>query len=147
LALLVACGDDPARVRLAPVSPCGQVANETALRVVAYTAGGEQRRTVPPYDIDAFPADTEQLAVEVIGDQGRIVAIGKTAPLPFASLPDGADIPIVMAPPDGFCPVGPMTEPRASPAVARAGDLVLVVGGTGVSGEPLATAEVYDRAT
>jgi hypothetical protein len=144
---LPACGDPAARVQLAPVSPCGQVTNETALRIVAYTAGGEQRRTVPPTQIDAFPADTEQLGAEVIGDNGRIVAAGKTAPLAFDGLPDGTSIPIVMAPLEGSCPVGPLTEPRAAPAVARAGELVLVVGGIGPGGERLSTAEVYDPTT
>ncbi len=147
LVLLLACGDPAARVQLAPVSPCGQVTDETALRVVAYTAGGELRRTVPPSQIDAFPADTEQLGVEVIGDAGKLVAVGKTAPLVFDALPDGTDIPIVMAPLEGTCPVGPMTEPRSSPTAARAGDLVLLVGGTGAVGEQLATAEVYDPST
>jgi hypothetical protein len=147
IALLVACGDDAARVRLVPISPCGQVTNETALRVVGYTAEREQRRTVPPNDIDSFPADTEQLGVEVIGDNGKLVAVGKTAPLAFNALDDATEIPIVMAPLDGVCPVGSMTEPRHAPVVARAGDGVLVVGGTGVAGEQLATAELYDRAT
>jgi hypothetical protein len=151
LLLLVACGDDPAHVRLAPISPCGQVEGETALRVVAFTGEGEIRRTVPLGDgmqsIDSFPADTEQLGVEVIGDSGRVVAVGKTAPLPFNALADATEIPIVMAPLDGFCAVGPMTEPRHAPAVARAGDGVLLAGGTGAAGEQLSTAELYDRAT
>ena len=121
--------------------------SKTALRVIAYTPGGEIRRSVPPSDIDAFPADTEQLGVEVVGDSGALVAIGKTAPLAFADLEDGTAIPIVMAPPDGFCPVGPMTEPRRAPLVARAGTGVLVVGGTGSAGEPLASAEYYDPTT
>jgi len=144
---VAACSDPAARVQLAPLSPCGQVTNETALRVVAFTATGEQRRTVPPTQIDAFPADTEQLGVEVIGDSGRVVAAGKTAPLAFNDLENGTDIPIVMAPVDGACPVGPMTEPRSAPVAARAGKLVLIVGGTGAAGEQLATAEVYDPAT
>lgn len=147
IVLLAACGDPAARVQLAPVSPCGQVTNETALRVVGYTAGGELRRSVPPDQIDAFPADTEQLGVEVIGASGRIVAAGKTGPLVFDTLEHGTQIPIVMAPLDGVCPVGPLTEPRQSPLVARAGDLVLVVGGTGPGGEQLASAEIYDPAT
>jgi hypothetical protein len=147
LTLLVACGEDRARVRVVPISPCGQVTNETALRVVGYTAEREQRRTVPPDDIDSFPADTEQLGVELIGDSGKLVAVGKTAPLELNALANATEIPIVMAPLDGMCPVGPMTEPRHSPLVARAGDGVLVVGGTGAAGEPLATAELYDRAT
>lgn len=147
LVLLLGCSDPAARVQLAPVSPCGQVEDETALRVVAYTAGGEVRRTVPPSQIDAFPADTEQLGVEVIGDNGRLVAVGKTAPLAYGGLDDGAQIPIAMAPLDGFCAVGPMTEPRRAPVMARAGDLVLIVGGTGAGGEQLASAEIYDPAT
>lgn len=121
--------------------------SKTALRVIAYTAGGEIRRSVPPNDIDAFPADTEQLGVEVIGDSGGLVAIGKTAPLAFDDLADATPIPIVMAPPGGFCPVGPMIEPRIAPLVARAGDGVLIAGGTAPSGERLSTAEYYDPAT
>jgi hypothetical protein len=145
-----ACGDQPARVRLAPVAlpgGCGKPASSSALRVIAYTAGGELRRTVPPADIDAFPADTEQLGVEVIGNGGVRVAIGKTAPLVFDELPDGTEIPIVMAPPDGYCPVGDLGEPRVAPLVARAGPGVLVVGGLGPGGERLATAEYYDPTT
>ncbi len=151
LVVLVACDGDPAHVRLVPISPCGQVEGETALRVVAFTSEREIRRSVPLGDgmqsIDSFPADTEQLGVEVIGASGRVVAVGKTAPLAFNALDDATQIPIVMAPLDGFCSVGPMTEPRHAPAVARAGDGVLVVGGTGAAGEPLSTAELYDRAT
>jgi hypothetical protein len=147
LTLLVACGDAAPRVQLEPVNPCGAVTNETALRVIAYTATGELRRSVPPEEIDAFPADTEQLGVEVVGDSGALVAIGKTAPLAFNDLADGATIPIVMAPPGGFCPVGPMTEPRNAPLVARAGAGVLVLGGVGTNGEPLSTAEYYDATT
>lgn len=146
VALLVACGDPAPRVRLEPVNPCGMATTKTALRVIAYTAGGELRRSVPPNDIDAFPADTEQLGVEVVGDSGALVAIGKTSPLAFDALPDGATIPIVMAPPNGFCAVGPMTEVRRAPLVARAGQGVLVAGGTGAGGEPLSSAEYYDPA-
>ncbi|HEY5926823.1 MAG TPA: hypothetical protein VIV11_34285 [Kofleriaceae bacterium] len=146
--LVVGCGEPAARVQLVPVNPCGgTAATQTALRVIGYTAGGELRRSVPPNEIDAFPADTEQLGVEVVGAGGGLVAIGKTAPLAFNALADQAEIPIVMAPPDGFCPVGPMMEPRTSPLVARAGDGVLIAGGLGPSGERLSTAEYYDPAT
>ncbi len=150
LPLLACCGDEPARLQLAPLSPCGQVLNETALRVVAYTAGGEQRRSVPPgapTEIGDFPEDTVQLGVEVIGDGGRLVAVGKTAPLDLGAIPDGSALPIVMAPLAGFCAVGPMTEPRRAPVVARAGGGVLVVGGISTTGDPLGTAELYDPAT
>ncbi|HEX5059858.1 MAG TPA: hypothetical protein VFV99_10890, partial [Kofleriaceae bacterium] len=144
--VLAACGDPAAHVQLTPVNPCGMV-TETALRVIGYTAGGELRRTVPPNEIDAFPADTEQLGVEVVGAGGGLIAIGKTAPLAFDALTDGSDIPIVMAPPSGFCPVGPMTEPRTAPLVARAGQGVLIVGGLAPNGDRLSTAEYYDPAT
>lgn len=144
--LIGACGDPPAHVQLVPLNPCGTMP-KTGLRVIAYSAGGELRRSVPPEEIDAFPADTEQLGVEVVGAGGGLVAIGKTAPLAFDALEDGTQIPIVMAPPAGFCPVGPMTEPRVAPLVARAGPGVLIAGGLGPSGERLSTAEYYDPAT
>lgn len=153
VALLVAggaCGDPAAHVHLAPVDPCGPAPSKTALRVIAYTQAGELRRSVPLdgiSDIDAFPADTEQLGVEVVGAGGGLSAIGKTAPLPYSSLADGTAIPIVMAPVDGMCPVGAMTEARVAPLVARAGQGVLVAGGVGLSGERLSTAEYYDPAT
>lgn len=148
LAIVSACGDPAEHVQLVPVAlpnRCGVSTAKTALRVIAYTPGGEIRRTVPPNDIDAFPADTEQLGVEVIGGTGSLVAIGKTSPLAFAELTD--DIPIVMLPPNGFCATSPMTEPRSTPLVARAGNGVLVAGGTGASGEQLSTAEYYDMTT
>ena len=142
------CGDPAAHVQLVPVAlpnNCGVSTAKTALRVIAYTPGGEIRRTVPPTDIDAFPADTEQLGVEVIGGTGSLVAIGKTVPLAFGDLE--SDIPIVMLPPNGFCATSPMTEPRIAPLVARAGNGVLVAGGTGGAGERLSTAEFYDMTT
>lgn len=148
VAAAIGCGEDAARVQLVPVAlpnGCGVSTAKTAMRVIAYTPGGELRRTVPPMEIDTFPADTEQLGVEVIGGTGSLVAIGKTAPLAFGDLE--TDIPIVMLPPNGFCATSPMTESRRSPLVARAGEGVLVAGGTGVNGERLATAEYYDMTT
>lgn len=145
---LFGCGDPAAHVQLVPVAlpnGCGVSTAKTALRVIAYTPGGEIRRTVPPTDIDAFPADTEQLGVEVIGGTGSLVAIGKTAPLAFGELE--TDIPIVMLPPNGFCATSPMNEPRIAPLVARAGNGVLVAGGTGMTGEQLSSAEYYDMTT
>ena len=150
-----ACSDAPARVRLAPVRPvadsvCGdRRPDPTELVVIAYAPGGEVLRTVP---VDAavavadFPEDTEQLGVEArIG--GAPVAIGKTAPLAFDALADGATIPIFMAPPDGFCPLAPMRAARRAPLVARASDGVLIVGGVDAAGTPLTTAERYDPTT
>lgn len=144
LVCLVACGDSPAHVQLAPVNPCGPAKSPTALRVIAYTGGGELRRAVPPTEIDAFPADTEQLGVEVLGQAGGVIATGKTAPLDFANLPDGDAIPIMMLPPGGFCAtVQTPHAARTAPVIARAGNGVLILGGTD-NGQPLATAEYYD---
>ncbi|MBV8758760.1 MAG: hypothetical protein JO257_15845 [Deltaproteobacteria bacterium] len=147
LVCLAACGDSPAHVQLAPVNPCGPAHSPTGLRVIAYTGGGELRRAVPPTEIDAFPGDTEQLGVEVLGQAGAVIATGKTAPLDFANLPNGDAIPIMMIPPGGFCatPEAPHAA-RTGPAIARAGNGVLILGGLDGSGAPLATAEYYDAA-
>jgi hypothetical protein len=143
---LVACGDPAAHVQLVPIdlgTACGKppVAMVTAVRVIAYTSTGELRRT--DASIGDFPADTEQLGVEVVGGVGgQVLATGKTAPLAYGDLADKTAIPIAMIPPDGFCPVHAMTEARAHPLVARAGAGVLVVGGS-----PDASAEYYDPET
>jgi hypothetical protein len=155
--ICAACSDDPARVRLVPVrpvetGPCGTGAERprpTELVVIAYARSREVLRTVPVDEaiaIDEFPGDTEQIGVEARRG-GEPIAIGKTAPLAFTDLPEGATIPIFMAPPDGFCPVGPMRAARKAPLVARSGDGVLVVGGVDALGNALTTAERYDPAT
>lgn len=153
--LLVACGEDAARVRLVPVrpvagGPCGaDRPRPSELVVIAYARSGEVLRTVPVDDavpIGDFPSDTEQLGVEA-RLAGTPIAIGKTAPLAFADLADGATLPIFMAPPDGFCPLGDMRAARRAPLVARAGDGVLIVGGVDDAGNPLASAERYEPAT
>ena len=150
--LVAGCGDPPARVALVPVAQaCGRPAGATSIRVIAYGPAGEDTRAVAPgelLDVADFRADTEQLGVEVTIGGGATGAVGKTAPLVFGELPDGAVLPVFMAPPDGFCPtVTPMTEPRVAPLVARAGDGALIVGGRDVDGRDLATAELYDPAT
>src|SRR5262249_50949151 len=113
LALLAACGDPPARVRLAPVDlgDCGKPsrADVSALRVIAYTPRGEQPRGIAldatgTVDISDFPIDTMQLGLELSGATG-VSAAGKTAPLAFASLANGATIPIAVVPLGGFCAV------------------------------------------
>jgi hypothetical protein len=145
-----ACGDRAAHVKLTPLGGrCGQPDGANLVKVTAFTASGEQNQLVALDEtlaIADFPADTEQIGVEVIVGGGATGAAGKSAPLVFDALPDGATIPVFMAPPDGFCAVGEMTEPRAQPLVARAGDGVLIVGGMGPAG-PLSTAEYYDPAT
>ncbi len=149
--LASACGDDPARVSLAPVdNPCGRPAAARNVRITAYGAT-EKRVSVAPdegIDIADFPADTEQLSIEVEVGGGAAGAAGKTAPFDFLALDDGAVLPIFLAPPNGFCPtVGPMQVARIAPAIARAGDGVLIVGGHDAANRWNASAEYYDPMT
>jgi hypothetical protein len=148
---VAACGEPAAHVELFPITPCGPTTGATGLRVIAYTPGGEIRRALSPSEpaeIDAFPGDTEQLGVEVLGAGGTVIAAGKTGPIDFAGLAEGEQIPIVMGVPDGFCRTSesPLVT-RSAPALARAGNGVLVVGGTDVDGNPLSSAEYYDATT
>ncbi len=148
---IAACGEPAAHVELFPITPCGPTTGATGLRVIAYTAGGEIRRALSPTEpaeIDAFPGDTEQLGVEVLGNGGDVITAGKTGPIDFAGLADGAQIPIVMGVPDAFCRTSePPLVQRHLPAVARAGNGVLIVGGTDPSGTELSSAEYYDATT
>jgi hypothetical protein len=135
VAIAAACGDPAARVKLVPLGgACGRPPGANLVKVTAYAASGERTQSLgldEAIAIADFPADTEQIGVEVIIGGGATGAAGKSAPLAFGELADGATIPVFVAPLDGFCEVGAMTEPRAQPLVARAGDGVLVVGGTG----------------
>ncbi len=155
LALAVAaigCGDGPAHVRLVPVDvggECGRPVNANQLAITAFGIAGEVKRAIAldrALDISDLPADTVQLGVEILVGGGATGAAGKSLPLVFDELDDGAAIPVVMAPPGGFCPVGKMIEARKSPLIARAGTGVLVAGGIGDTG-PLSTAEIYDATT
>jgi len=152
-AAAIGCGEPAARVTLVPVvlgaSNCGRPADANQLAITGFAESGENTRAVAlgeAIDISDFPEDTIQLGVEVVIGGGIVGAAGKTTPLAFGELEDGATIPIVMIPPDGFCPVGPLAEARKGPLVARAGDGVLVIGGIGAGG-PLSTAELYDPQT
>jgi len=145
-ALAVACSDPAARVALKPLGGCAKPAGGNQVVVTAFAAGGERSQSLALDETVAiadFPADTEQIGVEVIIGGGATGAAGKSQPLAFDALGDGAAIPVVMAPPDGFCEVGALTEPRAQPLIARAGRGVLLVGGIGATG-PLSSAEYYD---
>jgi len=148
-AVSAACGD-AAHVKLTPLGgACGQPMGANLVKVTAYAASGERSQSVALDEtvaIEDFPADTEQIGIEVLIGGGATGAAGKSAPLVFDALSEGASIPVFMAPPDGFCEVGGLTEPRSQPLVARAGNGVLVVGGDGPAG-PLSTAEYYDAAT
>ena len=151
--LFAACGEPAAQVTIAPTGgACGKPVGANLVKVTAYGARGERSQSLAldqSLAIADFPADTEQLGVEVIVGGGATGAAGKSAPFGgagFAGLADRTTIPIFMGPPDGFCEVGAMLEARAQPLVARAGDGVLVVGGKGDAG-PLLSAEYYDPRT
>jgi len=141
------CSDPPAHVRLAPLGGlCARPQGGNLVRVTAYTAAGERTQSLgldETLAISEFPADTEQIGVEVAVAGGQTGAAGKSAPLDFGALADGAAIPVFMAPPDGFCEIGPMRAERSAPLIARAGAGALIIGGVGPDG-PLSTAEYYD---
>ena len=153
LGVAIGCGHDAARVSLVPIEhgACGQPAGATGIRVIAYGPSGDDVRAVgldEVIGIDDFPADTEQLGVEVTVGGGAIGAAGKSAPIVFRDLPTGAEIPVFMAPPGGFCPTaGELGTPRVAPLLARAGAGVLVLGGHDGGGNWLTTAEYYDPVT
>lgn len=151
-AAVIGCGDDPARVRLVPVDTggeCGRPLDANQLAITAFAPTGEVKRAIAvdrELDITDFPAGTVQLGVEILVGGGATGAAGKSLPLVFDELADGATIPVMMAPPGGFCPVGKLIDARQHPLIARAGTGVLVAGGLGVDG-PLSTAELFDPAT
>ncbi|MGE3762347.1 MAG: kelch repeat-containing protein [Kofleriaceae bacterium] len=132
-------------------NPCGRPASARNVRITAYAPSQEKRVSVAPaegIDIADFPSDTEQLSIEVEVGGGAVGAAGKTAPFDFLALETGAQLPIFLAPPSGFCPtVGAMNIPRIAPAVARAGAGVLVVGGHDENDVWTASAEYYDPMT
>jgi hypothetical protein len=150
VAIAIGCGDPAARVSLKPLGGlCAKPRGANVVRVTAFAASIERSRSLgldETLAVADFPPDTEQIGVEVIVGDGEIGAQGKSAPLRFDALADRAVIPVMMAPPDGFCELSPMIEARAHPLVARAGDGVLVVGGAGATG-PLSSAEYYDPST
>jgi hypothetical protein len=150
---LAACGSET-RVQLVPLdavpgSTCGRPADARTVRVIALGDFAPQTTAIPvgaPVDLADLPADTRQLAVEVLGAGGALAAIGKSLPLELGELDDGAVIPVAMAPPDGFCPVGALGAARDTPLVVRAGTGALVLGGT-AGGAPVVSAELYDART
>ncbi len=156
-ALLGACSADVTRelalVRVVPrANPaCGAAADGRTLVITAlgeFAAADRFAQTVPleaeAVTLERFPAQSRQLAVEVVGGRDRV--IGKTATFAFDELEAGAELPVLMAPSLGFCEVGPMHQARSRPLVARAGAGVLVAGGRDAEG-PALGAELYDPRT
>ncbi len=148
-ASIAACGGDAPGVRLVPVGdgPCGRPAGARSLLVTPLGDFPSQRRSVAlgaPVSFADLPADTRQLAVEVLGDGAEVLAQGKTAPFVLGALDDGDTLTVAMAPPDSFCPGPPLLEARDRPLVAAAGGGVLIAGGHGPA--PLASAEWLDPA-
>lgn len=148
--LAAACSEPAAEVRLVRVGgACGAAGDARTLFIRALGDEGEVTRTVSagaPADLSDLPAVTRQLVVEVVGDNGVVRTVGKTAPLAYGELRDGADVAIAMAPLGAACPTERLLTPRLGPVVARAGRYVLVVGGEGRDGQ-LISAELYDPET
>ncbi len=147
------CGDGPRRIALEPVPlaepACGRPAGGTGLIVTGLGAGAAQPRSIDlgaggEVVLDDLAPGTRQLMVEVLGEGGETVALGRTAPLALDDLADGDVVRVLMAPPDGACDVAALASPRAGPAVVAAGDGALVIGGG--PGQPLAAAAFYDPA-
>ncbi|MGE0550396.1 MAG: hypothetical protein AB7O24_04635 [Kofleriaceae bacterium] len=149
------CGEPASLVQLVRSNPddCAKPQPPvvaTGLRVIAFASGGEVVRAVgvdEAVEIADFPETTEQIGVELLIGGGTAGAIGKSQPLAFHDLEEGAVIPVFMTPPGGACRTGSMTMARVAPLVARAGTGVLVLGGGDGMGGWLATAEFYDPAT
>lgn len=155
-ALACAACQPAAHVSLVPqYGECDPPAIVNTIQVIAYAGGGEHIETLARDEtlaIDTFPSDTLQIGVNLLGAGGQVTFAGKSAPLAFNQLDDGAQISVFMGPVRGFCAVGPMADNRVQPLVAPAGDGALIVGGfaprpDGSPGAPLSTVEFYDPST
>lgn len=152
------CGSDSRTLELVRVQPqadpgCGAASDGRTLLVTALgdfprseaTAAAPSLSTNQRFSIDSFPAETRMLEVVVIGSGGVVRTVGRTAELDLTALDDGAEVPVFMAPPRGFCPTGDGAgAPRVDPLVVAAGSGALVVGGTDGSGAPVTDALWYD---
>ena len=163
VALLAACASDDTRaITLVRVTPavlpaCGAPADGRTLIIEAlghFPASEATARSIEVsagavVDIASFPPETRALTVEVIGAGGAISAVGQSVPFagPLGELPDGTEVPVLMAPPMGACPTGPPARFRLQPLLARAGAGVLVAGGVDGAGAPVHVVEYYDPAT
>ncbi len=157
LAAMAACGAPEDKeisvVRIAPEAAPNCGAPEDA-RTMILRALGEfpaSEATAQSVDvsqgerfrIERFPAETQVLEAEVRGFGGALRAVGRSAEFSLDDLADEAEIPLFMAPLEGVCATGPASIARDHPRLARAGDGVLVVGGTELGGAPSLAVEMY----
>jgi hypothetical protein len=163
LALLAGCASEDTRaitlVRVTPAADpaCGAPADGRTLIIEAlgdFPASEATARSIEVgagevADIASFPPGTRALTVEVIGAGGASSAVGQSVPFAgrLGDLPDGAEVPVLMAPPMGACPTGPPAVTRLRPLLARAGAGALVAGGVDAAGAPVHAVEYYDPAT
>ena len=157
-AAAVGCeGGETAVVTLSRVTPpadeaCGAPADAGSVIVTALGEHPPSADTALAPELAAggtlaIPRTTRALAVEVLGAGGALRAVGRTAPFSVADLSDGASVPIVTAPPQAFCQVGPPQAARSEPLAAAAADGVLVAGGRAEGGGAAGGAEWYDPAS
>ncbi len=150
------CGEEPRLVRLVRLAPqadpaCGAPTDARTLRVAGVgdfagsdgTARSVEIGLTEPLSIDAFPAETRALEVEVLGAGGALRSVGRTEEFDGSALEDGQEIGVFMAPPDGVCPTGPPAHARSGALAAVSGDDVVIVGGVDASGAPVTRPEIY----
>ena len=156
MALAGGCGDEIQTIRLVRIVPaadreCGAPVDARTLRVAAvgeFPSSDSTARTVEigadgELAIDAFPAETRALEVEVLGSGGTLRTVGRSFEFDAAELEAGDTIDVFMAPPDGVCPTGPPARSRTFAMVAASGADVVVVGGFDSAGVPVRQAEIY----
>lgn len=155
--LALGCGDGERRTVVlqrvvSPVEPaCGAPAG-AQLTVVTALGDFEQsqatfasisNRLDQQLDIDSFPPTTRTLEITVSGGGGNVLTVGRTREFDFEALENNSALPVFMAPPRGFCPVGALDTARIAPLAAATSAGVLVAGGTDENGIPIQSLEMY----
>ncbi|WP_428269809.1 hypothetical protein [Haliangium sp.] len=160
LSISACAGDDVRTLHLTRIVPagdpeCGRPPDGRLLLVEAlgdFPASEATARSLDlsadaVFDVAGFPGRTRVLSVEVLGAGGVVSAAGKSLPLVLDELPDGAQVPLFMAPVLGACPTGPPLAERVQPLAAATSDGVLVLGGSAPDGAPVHLVERYDPAS
>jgi hypothetical protein len=146
LLIATACGGETRHVTLGRVATmCPTPADGVTLQVLALgdfpDAPGLSQPIGMPISSTLFPGTTRALTVTVLGAGGTVRAVGRTGTIDLDTVPDRATLEVFTAPPRSFCQVGSLSRPRARPLVARAGNGVIVAGGSAGG------AERYDPST